>query len=63
MKTFIARAVLELGMEVRIESGLNGIVPYHSCGQGPQTFDVLNRILIKGSIPTTIYVRVFQASS
>jgi len=49
MKEFIAREVLELGMEVCIESGLNGIVPYHSCGKGPQSFDALNANLLKDS--------------
>lgn len=49
MKTFIARAVLELGMEVCIESGLDGVVPYHSCGKGPKTFDALNGDLLKDS--------------
>lgn len=47
MKVFIARQVVNLGMEVCIADGLTGIVPYHSCGtKGPQTFDVLTSNLL-----------------
>jgi hypothetical protein len=46
MRQFIERQVSELGLEVCEEAGLFGIIPYHSCEKGPQTFDALTANLL-----------------
>jgi len=47
MKVFISRQVLNLGLEICDENGLHGIVPYHSCEAGPQTFAKLTADLLE----------------
>lgn len=49
MKEFIRRSVVDLGMEVCVDAGLTGIVPFHSCGKGPQSFEALNANLLADS--------------
>lgn len=49
MSQFIERQVNEMGMEVCIPSGLVGIVPYHSCEKGPQSFAALTSNLLDDS--------------
>jgi len=38
MQEFIRRHMADLNLEVCEEAGMLGIVPYHSCEKGPQTF-------------------------
>jgi len=47
MIEFTRRHLTQLGFEVCIESGLRGIVPYHSCEYGLQTFDKLTADLLR----------------
>jgi len=49
MKQFIERVVFDQGMEVCDVAGLEGIVPYHSCEQGVQTFAALTANILKDS--------------
>lgn len=57
MKEFISRQVLNLNLEVCDEEyGLAGIVPFHSCEKGPQTFDALSSNLLDDSVKTCTWV-------
>lgn len=47
MLVFISRQVINLGLEICDENGLYGIVPYHSCEAGPQTFAKLTADLLE----------------
>jgi len=49
MQVFIQRQVTELKLEVCDAAGLLGIVPYHSCEAGPQTFAKLSADLLADS--------------
>lgn len=49
MTQFIERQVLNLGLEVCEQAGLWGIVPFHSCEKGPQTFAKLTADLLEDS--------------
>merc|ERR1719504_514342 len=49
MQEFIRRQMVELDLEVCEEAGLLGIVPYHSCEKGPQTFAKLTSNLLQDS--------------
>lgn len=49
MKEFITRQVEELNLQVCLDSGLAGLVLYHSCENGPQTFDALTADLLRDS--------------
>lgn len=49
MKVFIERQVFNMGMTVCETDGLTGIVPYHSCEKGPQTFATLSANLLADS--------------
>lgn len=49
MKVFTKRQIASLNLQVCIESGLAGILPYHSCEQGPQSFDQLTSDLLADS--------------
>jgi hypothetical protein len=45
----LARQVTNLSLKVCDSAGLIGIVPYHSCAKGPQTFDALTANLLEDS--------------
>lgn len=49
MIQFIERAAMELNLDVCNAAGLRGIVPYHSCAEGPQSFEALNANLLHDS--------------
>jgi hypothetical protein len=49
MREFIRRQSVNLGLEICESAGLLGITPYHSCGLGPRTFDVLTADLLADS--------------
>jgi len=49
MIEFTRRQLTDLGFEVCIESGLRGIVAYHSCEYGLQSFDKLTEDLLRDS--------------
>merc|ERR1719359_1217805 len=49
MKVFIERQIFHMGLEVCEPAGLNGIVPYHSCEVGIQTFAALTSNLLEDS--------------
>jgi hypothetical protein len=49
MIEFIKRQIVNLGLEVCFEPGLRGIVPYHSCEHGLQSFDKLTADLLRDS--------------
>merc|ERR1719197_1832296 len=49
MKVFIERQVIDMGMVVCDDAGLNGMVQYHSCGKGPQSFAALTSNLLDDS--------------
>jgi len=49
VKQFVERQVANLGLEVCDPAGLSGIVPYHSCLKGTQSFDALNANLLADS--------------
>lgn len=49
MKQFIERQLYNLGLQKCEESGLAGIVHYHTCPLGPQTFDKLTADLLADS--------------
>lgn len=52
MKQFIERQVLNLGLQICEDpGGLAGIVHYHTCPFGPQTFDKLTADLLADSLP------------
>jgi len=52
MKQFIQRQIFNLGLQVCEDpGGLAGIVQYHSCPHGPQTFDKLTADLLADSLP------------
>jgi len=50
MQVFIRRHMSDLNLEVCDDAGLLGIVPYHSCEKGPQTFAKLTADLLADSI-------------
>lgn len=56
MKQFIERQVIAMGMDVCDADGLTGIVPYHSCEHGVQTFDVLTANLLSDSQGTCAWL-------
>lgn len=49
MQEFIRRHMADLNLEVCEEAGMLGIVPYHSCEKGPQTFAALTANLLQDS--------------
>merc|ERR1719327_1108374 len=49
MQEYIRRHMIGLDLEVCEEAGLHGIVPYHSCEKGPQTFAKLTADLLQDS--------------
>jgi hypothetical protein len=49
MIEFTRRHLTQLGFEVCFEPGLKGIVPYHSCEYGLQSFDKLTEDLLRDS--------------
>lgn len=51
MKQFIERQVSNLNLQVCETAGLSGIVHYHTCPLGPQTFDKLTADLLADSLP------------
>jgi len=56
MMTFIERQVNNMGLKVCDAAGLTGIVPYHSCAKGPQTFDALTANLLENSGETCTWL-------
>jgi len=46
MKTFIERQAENLNLEICNPGGITGLVPYHSCEKGPQTFADLTSTLL-----------------
>jgi len=56
MQVFIQRKVADLGMEVCDTAGLRGIVPYHSCDKGPQSFAALESNLLEDSAKTCTWL-------
>jgi len=57
MIEFIQRQIFVLGMEVCFEPGLRGIVPYHSCEYGLQSFDKLTADLLRDSVDRCGWLR------
>lgn len=52
MKQFIERQIFQLGLKICEDpGGLAGIVHYHTCPYGPQTFDKLTADLLRDSLP------------
>jgi hypothetical protein len=49
MKVFIERVAVANNLQVCHESGLNGFVPYHSCGAADRSFDKLVSELLSSS--------------
>jgi len=56
MRHFIERQIINLGLETCEEAGLYGIVPYHSCEKGPQTFDKLSADLLQDSLERCTWI-------
>jgi len=50
MQEYIRRQMVVLDLEVCDEAGLLGMVPYHSCEKGPQTFAKLTSDLLSDSV-------------
>ena len=56
MKQFIERQVANLNLEICNEHGVTGLVPYHSCEKGPQTFQQLTATLLAATEERCLWV-------